>query len=153
MSYVFNSKDYLSQMTSVHLSEQMINSPPLCCQWALSCMALTIHVCQQRDVATWSQNAESSPWHPPHSRPLTHDKEDVSLDRDFPAVWRLCGTKSRLALLTRALRGTMRGQTGRPPWKTTLPGWAYWQITISVLPEWLSSHAEMFNFEKLSDYY
>lgn len=137
MSYVFNSKDHLSQMTSVHLYEQMIHS--LCCQWALSHRPLTIHVRRQRDVATWGQNAESSPWHPPHSQPLTHYKEDVSLDRDFPAVWRPCGTKSCLALLTRALRGTMRGQTGRPPWKTTLPGWAYWQITISVLPEWLSS--------------
>lgn len=113
MSYVFNSKDHLSQMTSVHLYEQMIHS--LCCQWALSHRPLTIHVRRQRDVATWGQNAESSPWHPPHSQPLTHYKEDVSLDRDFPAVWRPCGTKSCLALLTRALRGTMRGQTGRPP--------------------------------------
>lgn len=38
-------------------------------------------------------------------------KEDVSLDGDFPAVCPPSGTKSRLALLTRALGGTMRRQT------------------------------------------
>lgn len=32
---------------------------------------LTIHACRQHDVATWGQSADSSPWHPPHSWPLT----------------------------------------------------------------------------------
>lgn len=50
------------------------------------------------------------------------------LDRDFPAVWQPSGTKSRPALLTRALKRTKRGQTAAPSWKTTLPAtaWIYW---------------------------
>lgn len=53
---------------------------------------------------------------------VTHDlrpftKRDISLDRAFPAG------KNRLALLTQAFGGTIRGNTGGPStWKTTLPG-------------------------------
>lgn len=65
---------------------------------------------------------------------LTHDlwpftKEGVSLNRDFPAVWQQRSTKSRWALLTRALMGTMGGQTERPLRKTALPvtGRVHWK--------------------------
>lgn len=129
----------------------MINSPPLCCQGALSRWPLTIHPCLRHDVATWGQSADSSSWHPPHSQPLTHYKRGYLPAQWFPCCLTAVQHKSRLALLTRALRGTMRGQTGRPPWKTTFPvaGWVYWQITISVLPEWYSSHAETDNLRNI----
>lgn len=97
-------------------------------------------------VTSWSSACVSSQFMPidsmmkPHGAKvlttapyilLTHNlwpitKGGVSLNRDFVVLWRLCSTKSLLALLTRALKRTMKGQTG-----TTLPvtGWVYWKIT------------------------
>lgn len=76
MSYVLKSKDYLSipndLSTSLWINDSF--SSPLLPVGPLSFWPLTIHACRQHDVATWGQSADSSPWHPPRSRPLTHYK-------------------------------------------------------------------------------
>lgn len=128
------SKDYL---TSVHLYECMIHSSP-CCQWALTPWPLTIHACQQHDVATWGQSADSNPWHPLHSWPLTHYKRGCLPGQRFPCCLTAVQLKKPPGPVDMGIKRDNKGTD----WEATLEnntscgiGSVYWQITILGLPE------------------
>lgn len=134
-SYVFKSKHCLSQRTSVHLYEYMIHSPPLCCQWSLSQWPLSIHACHQHDVAKWGQSADSSPWHPPPSQPLTHYKRRCLLVQRFPCCLAAVRHKKPPGHVDTGIKRDNEGTDWEAPWIIILSvtGWVYWKISISVL--------------------
>lgn len=70
--------------------------------------------------------ADSSLWHAPHSWPLILYKRECFPGQRFPCCLTAVQHKTPPGSVDTGITGTMKEQTGRPPWRTGLPlaGWA-----------------------------
>lgn len=130
-----------------YMYECMIHSP--CCQWALFPWPLTIHACQQHDVATWDQSADSSPWHPLHSRPLTHYKRGCLPGQRFPCRLTAVPLKTPPGPVDMGIKRDNEGTCWEAPLENNTScgvGSVYWQIRVLGLPEVCFSLLSFFTF-------